>query len=101
MSRLAGEHAAYGGQVMRVAGARSKAYGRRGDPPSLPADPSARAARRSQPSADETARIRRLEEEIAGLRRSQRTRGLIEQAKGRLAERFGLAHEFLDLPTGT
>lgn len=39
--------------------------------------------------ADWIARIRRLEEEVNGLRRAQRTRGLIEQAKGILAERMG------------
>jgi PAS domain-containing protein len=38
---------------------------------------------------DWIARIRRLEEEVNGLRRAQRTRGLIEQAKGILAERLG------------
>jgi serine phosphatase RsbU (regulator of sigma subunit) len=38
---------------------------------------------------DWIARIRRLEEEVNGLRRAQRTRGLIEQAKGILAERAG------------
>src|SRR5262245_32463892 len=39
--------------------------------------------------ADWIARIRRLEEEVNGLRRAQRSRGLIEQAKGMLAERMG------------
>jgi PAS domain-containing protein len=34
------------------------------------------------------ARVQRLEGEVAGLRRAMRTRGLIEQAKGMLAERF-------------
>jgi PAS domain-containing protein len=38
-------------------------------------------------------RVKRLEAEVAGLRRSLRTRGLIEQAKGRLAERLGLDPE--------
>lgn len=40
-------------------------------------------------SEDWPARVRRLEEEVAGLRRAMRTRGLIEQAKGMLAERLG------------
>jgi PAS domain-containing protein len=46
----------------------------------------------NQPMAegkDWIARVRRLEEEVNGLRRAQRTRGLIEQAKGMLAERLG------------
>jgi PAS domain-containing protein len=34
------------------------------------------------------ARVQRLEGEVAGLRQAMRTRGLIEQAKGMLAERF-------------
>jgi Stage II sporulation protein E (SpoIIE)/ANTAR domain/GAF domain len=33
-------------------------------------------------------RVRRLEQEVSGLRRAMRTRGLIEQAKGVLAERL-------------
>jgi PAS domain-containing protein len=53
--------------------------------------------RRSTPApsrnGDATDRIRRLEAEVAGLRRGMRTRGLIEQAKGRLAERLGLDAE--------
>ncbi|GIH08551.1 transcription antitermination regulator [Rhizocola hellebori] len=40
-------------------------------------------------SQDWPARVRRLEEEVAGLRRAMRARGLIEQAKGMLAERLG------------
>src|SRR5688572_18076228 len=40
-------------------------------------------------SHDWPARVRRLEEEVAGLRRAMRARGLIEQAKGMLAERLG------------
>jgi PAS domain-containing protein len=39
------------------------------------------------------ARVRRLEGEIAGLRRAMRTRGLIEQAKGMLAERLAIDPE--------
>jgi serine phosphatase RsbU (regulator of sigma subunit)/PAS domain-containing protein len=42
---------------------------------------------------DWTAQVRRLESEVAGLRRSMRTRGLIEQAKGILAERLGIDPE--------
>src|SRR5688572_13645085 len=38
---------------------------------------------------DWPARVKRLEEEVAGLRRAMHTRGLIEQAKGMLAERLG------------
>jgi hypothetical protein len=37
---------------------------------------------------DWPARVKRLEEEVNGLRRAMRTRGLIEQAKGVLAERL-------------
>ena len=37
--------------------------------------------------------MRRLESEISGLRRAMRTRGLIEQAKGVLAERLGIDPE--------
>ncbi len=37
---------------------------------------------------DWIARVRRLEEEVSGLRRALRTRGTIEQAKGMLAERL-------------
>jgi PAS domain-containing protein len=37
--------------------------------------------------------VRRLESEVAGLRRSMRTRGLIEQAKGIVAERLGVDPE--------
>src|SRR5688572_6444181 len=40
-------------------------------------------------SHDWPARVRRLEEEVAGLRRAMRARSLIEQAKGMLAERLG------------
>jgi PAS domain-containing protein len=43
--------------------------------------------------SDWIARIRRLEEEVNGLRRAQRTRGLIEQAKGMLAQRLGIDPE--------
>src|SRR3954471_23872366 len=35
-------------------------------------------------------RVERLEAELAGLRRGMRTRGVIEQAKGRLIERHGI-----------
>ena len=42
---------------------------------------------------DGSAQVRRLEAEIAGLQRALRTRGLIEQAKGRLAERLGVDPE--------
>ncbi|HEX6681699.1 MAG TPA: SpoIIE family protein phosphatase [Candidatus Limnocylindrales bacterium] len=38
---------------------------------------------------DWPARVKRLEDEVAGLRRAMHTRGLIEQAKGMLAERLG------------
>src|SRR5512147_2189429 len=37
---------------------------------------------------DWPARVQRLEHEVSGLRRAMRTRGLIEQAKGVLAERL-------------
>src|SRR3954469_25375667 len=37
---------------------------------------------------DWPARVQRLEQEVSGLRRAMRTRGLIEQAKGVLAERL-------------
>lgn len=43
----------------------------------------------TEESTDWIARVRRLEEEVSGLRRALRTRGLIEQAKGILAERSG------------
>jgi PAS domain-containing protein len=49
------------------------------------------AAPKVEPDTDGlswAARVQRLEGEIAGLRRAMRTRGLIEQAKGMLAERF-------------
>ena len=39
---------------------------------------------------DWTTRVQRLEAEVTGLRHSLRTRGLIEQAKGILAERHGI-----------
>ncbi|MBO0871242.1 MAG: ANTAR domain-containing protein, partial [Micromonosporaceae bacterium] len=51
----------------------------------------ATASAARMPSDDEltwAARVQRLEGEVAGLRRAMRTRGLIEQAKGMLAERF-------------
>jgi PAS domain S-box-containing protein len=54
-----------------------------------PAAASASAVR--VPSEEEltwAARVQRLEGEVAGLRKAMRTRGLIEQAKGMLAERF-------------
>ena len=38
-------------------------------------------------------RVARLEAEVAGLRQAMRTRGLIEQAKGRLTERLGIDPE--------
>ena len=41
-------------------------------------------------SPDWVSRVQRLEAEVAGLRRSMRSRGLIEQAKGVLAERLGV-----------
>jgi PAS domain-containing protein len=48
----------------------------------------------TDPSAtDWAARVRRLESEIAGLRRAMTTRGLIEQAKGIMAERLGIDPE--------
>jgi len=48
--------------------------------------------RPARPARDDSwsARVRRLEAEVEGLRRAIRTRGLIEQAKGRLVERLGL-----------
>jgi hypothetical protein len=53
--------------------------------PVEPADPSTR---------DElTARLHSLSGEIAGLRRAMRTRGIIEQAKGMLAQRLGCTPE--------
>jgi Stage II sporulation protein E (SpoIIE)/ANTAR domain/PAS fold len=48
-------------------------------------------SRRAEP--DRSDQVRRLETEVAGLRRALRTRGLIEQAKGRLAERWGVDAE--------
>jgi PAS domain-containing protein len=52
------------------------------------------ADRRSDSSPDEwAARVRRLESEVTGLRQAMRTRGLIEQAKGMLAERLGIDPE--------
>lgn len=41
-------------------------------------------------SADWASRVQRLEAEVTGLRRGLRHRGLIEQAKGVLAERLGI-----------
>src|SRR4051794_25299629 len=41
----------------------------------------------------EAGQIRQLESELLGLRRSMRTRSLIEQGKGRLAERHGIDPE--------
>jgi len=41
-------------------------------------------------AVDLAGRVQRLEAELAGLRRGMRTRGVIEQAKGRLIERHGL-----------
>ena len=38
-------------------------------------------------------RVQRLEAEVSGLRRAMRDRGIIEQAKGRLAERWGVDAE--------
>ncbi|GAA1380108.1 SpoIIE family protein phosphatase [Catellatospora chokoriensis] len=49
----------------------------------------ARQAAPPPAEADWVARVQRLEAELAGLRKAMRTRGLIEQAKGLLAERFG------------
>ncbi|MEV0458493.1 SpoIIE family protein phosphatase [Catellatospora methionotrophica] len=49
-------------------------------------------ARQAEPrpaEADWVTRVQRLEAELAGLRKAMRTRGLIEQAKGLLAERYG------------
>jgi len=47
------------------------------------------AARMVESTAEEwPVRVQRLEQEMAGLRRAMRTRGLIEQAKGILAERL-------------
>lgn len=51
------------------------------------------SSRHVSEESDWAQRVRRLEAEVAGLRRSMRTRGLIEQAKGRLAERFGIGAE--------
>ncbi|MBV1852800.1 SpoIIE family protein phosphatase [Catellatospora tritici] len=48
-----------------------------------------RAARQQPADDDWVARVQRLESEVSGLRRAMRTRGLIEQAKGILAERLG------------
>src|SRR5262245_60573701 len=42
---------------------------------------------------DWAGRVQRLEAELSGLRQAMRTRGLIEQAKGRLAERWGVDAE--------
>jgi serine phosphatase RsbU (regulator of sigma subunit) len=42
---------------------------------------------------DWAGRVQRLEAEVSGLRRAMRSRGLIEQAKGRLAERWGVDAE--------
>jgi hypothetical protein len=42
---------------------------------------------------DWAGRVQRLEAELSGLRRAMRNRGLIEQAKGRLAERWGVDAE--------
>src|SRR5262245_2585214 len=43
--------------------------------------------------SDWAGRVQRLEAEVSGLRRAMRNRGLIEQAKGRLAERWGVDAE--------
>jgi PAS domain-containing protein len=52
------------------------------------------ADRPSDTSPDEwAARVRRLESEVTGLRQAMRTRGLIDQAKGMLAERLGIDPE--------
>ncbi|WP_212830540.1 SpoIIE family protein phosphatase [Catellatospora sp. TT07R-123] len=48
-----------------------------------------RQARQQATDDDWVARVQRLESELSGLRRAMRTRGLIEQAKGVLAERLG------------
>jgi Stage II sporulation protein E (SpoIIE)/ANTAR domain len=45
--------------------------------------------RRPSMNEDWPARVKRLEEEVAGLRQAMHTRGLIEQAKGMIAERLG------------
>ena len=42
---------------------------------------------------DWAARVQRLEAEVAGLRRAMASRGVIEQAKGLLAERLGTTPE--------
>ncbi|MGE5156497.1 MAG: ANTAR domain-containing response regulator, partial [Betaproteobacteria bacterium] len=42
---------------------------------------------------DWAGRVQRLEAEVSGLRRAMQSRGLIEQAKGRLAERWGVDAE--------
>src|SRR5262249_29816733 len=42
---------------------------------------------------DWAGRVQRLEAELSGLREAMRNRGLIEQAKGRLAERWGVDAE--------
>lgn len=49
----------------------------------------ARHAEQRPGDADWVARVQRLEAELSGLRRAMRTRGLIDQAKGLLAERLG------------
>ncbi|WP_212842316.1 SpoIIE family protein phosphatase [Catellatospora sp. IY07-71] len=49
----------------------------------------ARHAEQRPGDADWVARVQRLESELSGLRRAMRTRGLIDQAKGLLAERLG------------
>lgn len=78
---------------------RSAARGRRGESRPTPAeDRTGQPSRGSSPDDQDrepedselswTARVQRLEGEVAGLRRAMRTRGLIEQAKGMLAERF-------------
>jgi PAS domain S-box-containing protein len=73
------------GRAPRAAGAPAKS----GRPAKAEAGPLDATRSDGDPGeAGWAARVQRLEGEVAGLRKAMRTRGLIEQAKGMLAERF-------------